>query len=209
MTEFKEIRQLFAITENFGFSVAEISEYKKICDSIPKVLEDYYAQLGKIEALNHTQNELVEPSRLVLSKNQDFLIFCGENQWVCFWGIDKNDLSMDNPPIYISYDNEVWTKETECLTDFLNATASVQAIFALPFGSGEFVSISREEFEIFEKKFKKRDFALPHWAGTHFYGNHDNEVIMIQQNEDHYDMFYASNDKKRYKEMNKILSKLG
>jgi len=118
MTEFKEIRQLFDINVDNGFSEEEIFACKNVSEHIPKVLFDYYFQLGKIKKLNQTQDRLLEPKKLRFSKNLDFLIFYIENQWTCVWGINIKDLSIDNPPVYMSYEENEWSKETNLLTDF-------------------------------------------------------------------------------------------
>lgn len=209
MTEFNEIRQLFDITENNGFSEEEISVFKNVCENIPKVLFNYYLQLGKIKELNQTQDRLIEPEKLRLSKNNDFLIFYVENQWACVWGIDKNDLNIDNPPVYMSYEEQKWDKETNLLTDFLKAMASLQAVFALQFGLEEFAYINNEELKIIEENFKKRDFTFSKWIGIDFYGNLENDVIAVQKNNDYYDLIYASNNEQQFIKMNNILSKLG
>lgn len=209
MTAFKEIKQLFDITENNGFSEDEISVVKNVFANIPKVLFDYYLQLGKIKELNQTQDRLLEPEKLRLSKNNDFLIFYVENQWACVWGIDKNDLHLDDPPVYISYEEQEWSKETSSLTDFLKAMANLQAVFALQFSSEEFANINNEELKIIEENFKKRDFSFSKWIGIDFYGNLENDVIAVQKNDDYYDLIYASNNEQQFKEMNNILSKQG
>ncbi|KFF03263.1 hypothetical protein ASF10_23330 [Flavobacterium sp. Leaf82] len=209
MTEFKEIKQLFGITEKNGFSEEEIFVFKNICENIPKVLSDYYSQLGKIKELNNTQDQLIEPQKLKLSKNKDFLIFYVENQWACVWGIDKNDLNIDNPPVYMSYEEQEWSKETNLLTDFLKAMANLQAVFALQFSSDEFAYINDEELKIIKENFKKRDFSFSQWIGIEFYGNFENDVIAVQRNTDYYDLIYASNNEEQFVEMNKILNKLG
>jgi len=209
MTEFKEIKQLFDITENNGFSEDEILEFKNIYGNIPKVLSDYYLQLGKIKKLNNTQDQIIEPKNLKLSKNKDFLIFYVENQWACVWGISKNDLNIDNPPVYMSYEEQEWIKETNSLTDFFKAMANLQAVFALPFNSEEFSFINNEELKIIENNFKKRDFSFSQWIGIYFYGNFENDVIAVQKNSDYYDLIYASNNEQQFTKMNKILSKLG
>ena len=207
MTEFKEIKQLFGITEKNGFSEEEIFVFKNICENIPKVLSDYYSQLGKIKELNNTQDQLIEPQKLKLSKNKDFLIFYVENQWACVWGIDKNDLNIDNPPVYMSYEEQEWSKETNLLTDFLKAMANLQAVFALQFSSDEFAYINDEELKIIKENFKKRDFSFSQWIGIEFYGNFENDVIAVQRNTDYYDLIYASNNEEQFVEMNKILNK--
>ncbi|TAF32674.1 MAG: hypothetical protein EAZ57_08235 [Cytophagales bacterium] len=209
MTDFNKIRQLFDITENNGFSEDEIFVFKNVCENIPKKLFEYYLQLGKIKTLNQTQDRLLEPIRLTMSKNNDFLVFYSENQWVCVWGINKNDLSVDNPPVYMSYNEQEWHQETYLLTDFLDAMANHQAVFALKFCSEELRCIDNQDIKIIEKHFKKRECSFSKWIGIDFYGNHENDVIEVQKNDDYYDLIYASNNKQQFKAMYKILNQLG
>lgn len=209
MTEFKEIHQLFGVNENKGFSEKEIDAFKNICENIPNVLFDYYLQLGRLKELNQTQDRLIEPEQLRFSEHQDFLIFYVENQRACVWGIHKNDLHTDNPPVYMSYEEHEWTKETDLLTDFFNAMANLQAVFAFPFSSEEFVCINTEELKMIESDFKKRDFSFSQWIGIDFYGNHSNDVIAVQKNGDYYDLIYASQNEQQFKEMDDILNKFG
>jgi hypothetical protein len=166
-------------------------------------------QLGKIKELNQTQDRLIEPEKLNFSKNQDFLIFYVENQWVCVWGIDKNDLTIDNPPVYMSYEEDKWYKETNLLTDFLKAMANNQAVLALKFSSEGFITISKEELKIIELNFKKRDFSFSKWVGIDFYGNYENDVIAVQKNDNDFDVIYASSDEQQFIKMNDILNSLG
>lgn len=209
MSALIEIKQLFEITEENGFSEEGISAHRNVCETIPKVLFEYYLKLGKIKNLNQTQDRLIEPKKLRLSKNKDFLIFYVENQWACVWGIDQSDLNIDNPPVYMSYDEQEWSKETNFLTDFLRAMASLQAVFALQFRSEEFVSIEKEGLETIKANFKKRDFSFSQWIGVDFYGNFENEVIAVQKNEGHFDVIYASSNKQQFIDINNILSALG
>jgi len=209
MTVFNEIKQLFGITENNGFPEDKISVFKNICENIPQVLFDYYLQFGKIQELNETQDRLITPEKLRLSKNNDFLIFYVENQWACVWGINKNDLNIDNPPVYMSYEEQEWSKETNLLTDFLKAMANLQAVFALQFCSEEFACINNDELKIIKENFKKREFSFSKWIGIDFYGNRGNDVIAVLKNDGYYDLLYASNNEQHFIEMNKVLNKLG
>lgn len=209
MTTFKEIQQLFGITQNNGFSTEEIFASKDVCENLPKVLFDYYLQLGKIKELNQTQDRLIEPGKLRLSKNDDFLIFYVENQCACVWGIAVNDLNTDNPSVYMSYEEMEWDKETNSLTEFLWAMANLQAVFALPFGSEEFRFINPAELKIIEANFKKKPISFSKWIGIEFYGNDENQVIAVQRNEDYFDLIYAANNEPQFLEMNKILFELG
>lgn len=208
MTDFKEIKQLFNITENLGYSATELAVLKKVCNNIPSVLKEYYRQLGKVKELNKTQNTLVTPNNLRLSKNSDYLIFYTENQHACVWGIKFEDLQTANPPVYMSYDENKWQKETDSLSEFLNVMANLQAVFSFPFSSEEFITINNEALKTIQQHFKKRNFSISKWIETDFYGNHNNDVIMVQKNNENYDLLFASNNEQQFITMNAVLEKL-
>ncbi|GJQ07386.1 hypothetical protein CAPN010_15440 [Capnocytophaga cynodegmi] len=209
MTDFSYIKTLFNIKGENGFSAEELQKTQDISSNIPKVLYDYYLQLGKIEELNHTQDQLLLPNKLKWSESGDYLIFYVENQWVCTWAIRKEDLTAENPPVYMSYDQENWKKETEKLTDFLNAMASLQAVFALPFSSEEFSFLNKEELEIIKQNFQQKPFHLSEWLGATFYANSDNEIIAVFQNEKYYDVIYSSYSKENFEKIDSIIGNLG
>ncbi|MDR7209142.1 hypothetical protein [Flavobacterium piscis] len=209
MTNFNSIRKLFEITEDNGFSVEEMTTLLQHPNAIPKVLYDYYLQLGKIKSLNQTQDKLLEPNQLKYSKNKKFLIFYAENQWACVWGIHKNDLNKANPLVFMSYDEKEWVVENEKLSDFLNAMSNLQATFALPYTAEEFLMINESEFESIKCSYKKRDFKFTRWIGIEFYGNNDNDVITVMKNENNYDLVYASANEEQFEAMQDILNKLG
>ena len=124
MTDFSIIKKLFGISEPNGFAENEINVVRDIFGDLPKVLTDYYTELGKIQNLNHTQDLLIVPERFQYFRHNDYLIFYYENQRSCVWGIHKDDLSKANPPVYMSFDEKEWNLETETLTDFFTAMAT-------------------------------------------------------------------------------------
>lgn len=123
MTDFSTIKKLFHITEPNGFSVDEIQMVKNAFGNLPQTFVDYYTELGKIFELNQSQDSLVTLDRLTNYATNEYLIFYTENQHVCVWGINKDDLSKPNPPVYMSYDEKEWNLETETLTNFFTAMA--------------------------------------------------------------------------------------
>lgn len=209
MTNFSSIRKLFEITENNGFSVEETTTFLQDINSIPKILQDYYLQLGKIKNLNQTQDSLIEPSNLKYSKNEDFLVFYAENQWACVWGVHKNDLEKDNPPVYMSYDELEWLVEFEKLSDYLDAMANLQATFGLAYTAEEFLMINESELDTIKQNYKKRDFEFTQWIGIQFYANNDNDVITVMKNNDYYDLIYASGNDEQFEAMHEELVQLG
>jgi hypothetical protein len=207
MTDFSKIKKLFGITEPNGFTNDEIQVVKDIFGDLPAVFVDYYTELGKIQNLNQTQDLLIVPERFQYFKHNDYLIFYYENQRACVWGIHKDDLSKRNPPVYMSYDEKEWNLETETLTDFFTAMAFLQAGFALEFPSNTFYEIEPNDLDFIIKNYSDKSVSFKQWLeGIQFYGNHDDEVIIITGGNQ---MFYSSNTENHFLEMDEVLSKLG
>lgn len=207
MTDFSTIKKLFHITGPNGFSNDEIQIVKNNFGDLPSVFIDYYTELGKIQNLNQTQDLLIVPERFQYFKHNDYLIFYYENQRACVWGIHKDDLSKRNPPVYMSYDEKEWNLETETLTDFFTAMAFLQAGFALEFPSNTFYEIEPNDLDFIIKNYSDKGVSFKQWLeGIQFYGNHDDEVIIITGGNQ---MFYSSNTENHFLEMDKVLSKLG
>nr|WP_199001486.1 hypothetical protein [Flavobacterium sp. ASV13] len=207
MTDFTTIKKLFKITELNGFTESEMQIVKDIFGQLPEVLVDYYTELGKIERLNNTQDSLNTPSQFQYFKHDDYLIFYCENQRVCVWGIHKDDLSNPNPPVYKSYDDKEWKKETETLTEFFTAMAFLQAGFALEFTSGCFYEIEDKELIFIKENYQNKGVSFAQWTdGMNFYGNHNDEVIVVMGSNQ---IFYSSGSQEHFDELDKVLSKLG
>lgn len=207
MTDFSIIKKLYGIAEPNGFTENDLEIVKEVFGDLPKVFIDYYTQLGKIESLNHTQDLLIIPERFQYYKHDDYLIFYSENQKVCVWGIHKEDLSNPNPPVYMSYDEKEWNLETDTLTEFFTAMAFLQAGFALDFPSNTFYEVEQHELDFISQNFSNKGVSFRQWLdGIKFYGNHDDDVIIVMSNNQ---VFYAANSKKHFTELNEVISKLG
>jgi hypothetical protein len=207
MTDFSTIKKLFGITEPNGFTSDEIQVVKDVFGQLPKVFIDYYIELGKIQNLNQTQDSLVIPERFQFYNHNDYLIFYTENQHACVWGIHKDNLSNPNPPVYMSYDEKEWNLETETLTDFFTAMAFLQASFALKFTAECFYEIDNEGLNFIVENYKNKGVSFKQWAeGINFYGNYDDDVIVVMSNNQ---LFYSSNIEEDFLAMDKVLSTIG
>jgi hypothetical protein len=128
MTIIQKIKRLYNLSENenFGFSEAEILALEnKLEVTLPAKLKEYYLELGKEENLNYSFNQLLKPQDEVDFSDDGYLVIYEENQVVAFWGIKKEDLKLDNPPIYGNYntieksDWEIETQTTELFFLFM------------------------------------------------------------------------------------------
>lgn len=124
MNNIQKIKHIYNLSEyeNFGFSESEVLVLEKKLDIVlPVKLKEYYLELGKHENLNHSHNRLLKPDHEIGFSDDQYLVFYEENQVVAFWGIRKEDLKLDNPPIWVKYDTiekSDWMIETKTTENF-------------------------------------------------------------------------------------------
>lgn len=204
---FLEIRNLFHIEGNIGFHTDEINRAENKWGALPAVLKEYYRQLGAHERLNRTQNFLRRPDELF--EWGEYLVFYIENQDCVDWCIHKEDLAEDNPAVYCRNYNDEMVLESSTLTDFLNAMALFQAgSWGMTHCDDEIYSITEEQAEKIRKKYMKRKYELHQWLRMSFYGNFDDEVILMTENGD-YDLTFGAENGERFREMEEFMRGLG
>jgi hypothetical protein len=128
MTYLQKIRHLYNIPEqqNAGFPENEITALEeRLAIKLPPSLKNYYLALGKYEALNYSYNRLLKPGKEIGFSQDEYLIFYEENQVVVYWGIKKQDLTLDNPPVYGNYSGD------EHNPDWQLEAATTEAFFLL------------------------------------------------------------------------------
>jgi len=124
MNYIQKIKRLYNLSENenYGFSENEMLNLEKTLNTrLPLKFKEYYLELGKEENLNYSFNRLLKPDDEIEFSDDDYLVFYEENQNVAFWGIKKEDLKEDNPPVYGNYDTiekSDWEIETQTTESF-------------------------------------------------------------------------------------------
>lgn len=204
--KFAEIRELFGITDRDGFAEGEIQKAVQTWGALPLALTDYYRELGANARVNRQQNFLVEPGKLF--EQDDYLIFYLENQSAARWGIRREDLSADNPPVYCTAAEGTYELESDTLEEFLYAAALFQAAsWGLRFPSEELYSISRQQAELIRQNYSPKPCGLRVWVSARFYGNHGDEVVMLMENDD-YDMIYGSESEAHFQALEEFFGKM-
>lgn len=98
-----------------GYSEEELAEAEvRLGIRFPEALREWYGFAGKWYQAFQVQDEQL--SLEALEWEGDALIFHTENQCVCTWSLHREDLGLENPPVY-DEQNEVLFAET--LTDFI------------------------------------------------------------------------------------------
>jgi len=201
MVEFQEIRQLFdTYDDSFGFSEEEIINCEKdLGQRLPEVLRQYYLQLGNNEQINQTQDSLVLPKDLKLDA-ANFVTFYYENQSVWKAGIKLSDFSLEDPPVYILFENPDWKLENEKLSDFLTAIAFLQSLFALDF-TANCIDIGKDKENFIHQNWKKLKIKTSLW-GIFFFQNSPDEVIALMINGNQTDLFISAKTEEQFVEIN-------
>ncbi len=205
---FTQIRTLFGIEEDCGFTEVEMQPFFGVVEQMPALLYDYYTTLGKHQALNQTQDCLVTPkSNLTLFNNPAYFVFYAENQNCCLWAIAKGDLGEENPKVYVSYNQKEWQVECDTLSEFLLAMAHLQAVFALPYTYEGFKFITSEDLDAIKAHFPKKPFAIRHWLqGAEFYGGATDSIVVLDGGEQ---LVYASSSESSFEAMDDFLKDIG
>lgn len=118
-----DIRRLYNISaeEKFGFSTNKITDVEaRLNVKLPQTLINYYLSLGNYQSANYSHNKLLRPEEIGFSED-GYLMIYRENQGVVAWGIRKEDLQLDNPPVWGNYgtkEDPEWHLEVDRTTNF-------------------------------------------------------------------------------------------
>lgn len=210
MADFLQLRKLFNTTQYLGYSEKLIQCAINQYGSLPKVLLDYCIQCGGYETLNNAQNHFLEVAEWnIIGSKQDYLWFYGENQDVCRWAISMNDLNKDNPPVYVTYDEETFLKETDTLYEFLIAMGYFNASLGLEYSTEDIYFINLEQYNKIVNHYKKLLNLHSNWVDMEFYQNHSDDIIyMSKHDNDEYELLYSSNNEEHFNELDEFMQTL-
>lgn len=203
---FLPIRNLYHCDELYAFPETAIQNAIKRIGKLPSMLIEYYRQLGANDEINQIQNQLYGPDALKIEEG--YLTFYIEEQESMWWAIKETDLGYDDPPVYVClWKDGKYTYLPECdsLTKFLYAMAYSHATLSLPLNSeGPFICDSARKAEL-ESHYRKKDFSLLQSPLTIFYGNADDEVIMLCEAGDLWQVSFACMSEEQFNKIKEIL----
>lgn len=202
--DFSAIRQLFEVYDNaYGYTEEELAAQEhRLNIKLPAALRAYYTGLGKHKEMNQTQDRLILPEQLHVDRSGR-MVFYAENQFVAAWGILLADMELDNPPVYVSYDDEHWQEEGSTVTEFLISMAYLQAIFAFRFAAN-IAGASADTIALVKRHWKKVEGTVSIWQVA-FYQNTKEEILALMQSPDQTDLFIAAKSAEKLIEMDALL----
>lgn len=167
-----------ASKNNYKISWKEINNTEfRLKTDFPNVLRRYYYECGDLDintcfssilnldelGFSHTwEREALEDDGLpndeiekALKETDNFLIFWTENQGVWNAGIKKEDLSLENPPVYMTTNDDLYSWEK--VTDDIDTFIIVQVIENLSSSKFYYLTFDSEQIEFLlqDKKISK------------------------------------------------------
>lgn len=208
------LEQLYAVDKLQGYTNQEINYLKQLFGGLPQVLEDYYRTAGRTESLHHVQDSWILPEHFKkcdwLHKS-DYMILLNENQGICCAGIKRKDLSLPDPPVYTTNNNENWVLCSPCLSEFLASALAYEATFSFKYCPEEFYWVTKEELDFIKLHLKKYPFELKNWLEMEitFYSNTPNNLVAIMDCDGEFQMLYGASSKIAYDELLTVIGGIG
>ena len=204
---------------NYKISWEEINRTEiRLKTNFPKVLRRYYHECGDLEinrclssilnldeiGFSHDwEREALEDDETpkdeiekTLKEIDNFLIFWTENQGVWNAGIKKEDLSLENPPVYMTTNDDLysWEKVTDDIDTFiiLQVLDNLQSsgFYFLTFDSEEIdfllqdKKISKDELLKNPFKIKERNLKFPTYS---YYDYKGDKIYIFQMKDDKFE----------------------
>ena len=145
------IRQLYSVEELQGYTEDEIAFVKDCFGALPGTVEEFWRRAARTEAIHRVQDFWTEPEMFRKQerlRDSSYLILLIENQGCCRAGIRISDLLEEDPPVYVTFNERVWTLCAESVSEFLQAALAYEAIFEFPYQPEEFLFwFTKEELE--------------------------------------------------------------
>lgn len=178
-----DIKKLYHITEDkneYGYQEKELTN-NGLNVSLPKVLKSYYSTLGQHKAINTAHNRLLRPDGEIGFTEDGYFVFYEENQMVAYWGIKKEDIPLDNPPVWGNYGTaEVpdWCLETKTTKDFLLLMAiNNGTLGGLEYYATSLEVVKHEVVQFIQEKWN--ELTEISWEKQRFYTHDFEEVLSL------------------------------
>lgn len=190
MYHLETILPLYGSPEPVGCSEEEIAAMRARFGTLPAVVEDFYRTAAKTECFRWGQDNWILPEDYGREGswlgNTDALILLSENQGVCQAGILKQDLTLPDPPVYVTYDDfSRWKPCAPSVREFLAAALAYEAAFThvAPCAPEEFYWFTPEEAARIKAGLTKLPFALQDWCSemeiTLYQNAPDNLLVLM------------------------------
>ncbi|MDE6031922.1 MAG: hypothetical protein K2G32_09915 [Oscillospiraceae bacterium] len=212
---FEWLKGLYAVDSLEGLPTEDIDYMRELFGALPRVVEEFYRNAAKTDALHHGQDLWILPEHYRKSgwlRQSDCLILLSENQGVFRAGIRREDLSADDPPVYLTEDDKEWKLCADSTTEFLYAMMAYEAVFSFEYFPEEFYFITEKELAVLVKMLTKLPYEVRGWFGDRillFSNAADNMVEVMDCGGGDLQMLFGAATEESYLELMDVVEGMG
>ena len=215
MIDYKLVKKLYGIGELQGALEEDMKYLKEKYGKIPKQLVEFFEIAGETKELNCIQDEWLFPAKykkyawMNRDEYKDYFILLKENQGVFQIVIKRDDMTKDNPPVYVLYGTKLIGKCADTLTDFLMGMLIYQSVFAMKYSPEDFFWYSDEEMQIIRKTMTIMPYKLQNWYSDtiEFYSNAEDNMLYVMS--DGNQGTYGAMTSSSYQKIQAVLGEMG
>ena len=209
------IKNLYGVDLLNGCTEDEIDLVKQIFGNLPAVVEIFYRTVAKTECIHKIQDMWILPehfTKWTWLDDPNCLIIMNENQGVCQAGIRREDLKMDDPPVYVKTDDNNWVLCAKTTSEFIMAMLGYQASFAMKYSFEDFLWINEEELEHIQRELDKLPFEVHNWIydiSVSLYSNSPDNIVAITDCGGDLHILYGASSKEGYEKLMLVMKGIG
>ena len=208
------IKQLYAVDTLEGYTEDEIILLKEKYGSLPATLEEFYHTAGRTDSLWHVQDIWITPEhreKWAWLQESSHFILLNENQGVCRAGIRRSDMTLSDPPVYVTMDDTAWKLCASTTSEFLAAALAYEAVFAFDHCSENIYWLSEEDLSVVQSRLTKLPFVLQNWMVPTItcYNNAPDNLAVVLDFGGEYQMLYGGATVESYNKLQSVLIDLG
>ncbi len=140
---------------------------------------------------------------------KDYFVLLNENQGVFQVVIKRNDMTMDNPPVYVLDGTKLIGKCADTVTDFLMEMVIYQSVFAMKYSPEDFFWYTDDEMLVIRKTMTIMPYKLKNWYSDtiEFYSNAADNMLYVMS--DGNQGTYGAMTSLSYKKIETVLGEMG
>jgi len=218
VVDWEIIKPLYNVDALRGCGEEEIGAMKRRFGVLPQAVEDFYRAAAKTDAFRSVQDEWILPEHYkegIWLEDIGGLVLLNENQAVCQACVRREDLSLPDPPVHVTYDDgKTWALCAPSASGFFAAALAYEAAFTFPHAPEEFYWYTPEEKAVIQSRLKKLPFSLLSWCSemeiTLYQNAPDNLLALMSfQGEDEPQALYGAVTEESYQKILSVVGELG
>lgn len=220
--DYELLSRLYDIDELIGYSDEEISELTAGFTEVPSALLSFWKKCGGTDKLYASSNDpwvnlaLCRRYKKIQDPGCGYFFLLDENQCVYRMGIRTEDMSLDDPPVYVVEPlpegrlREVG-QAAPFTTGFLMGMLLYEAgMGAVPYIREEILCYTQEDLVKIESRLTKLPYHINNWYCDRidFFTLTGNEVLFVMTGEDP-NGTYSANSEEAYRRIDALIGDIG